>query len=114
MMNERMNQNRVYLFILIDNVDPSSLILGAGLSQIRMEGSADDDIIQTVSVHVQNGDGVAEVSSHLSSGQIVKLKETTAGQENNLKKVIFCVKDRGWFCLLEFKNESQFVFFIFI
>ncbi len=51
-----------------------------------MERNADDNIIQTISVHVQNGDGVAEVSSDLSSGQIVKLKEAPTGQENNLKK----------------------------
>ena len=105
-MNEIMNQNRVYLFILIDNIDPSSLILGTGLSQISMEGSADDDIIQTVSVHVQNGDGVAEVSSNLSSGQIVKLKETTAGQENNLEKAMSHVRDCGFLNLILRMNHN--------
>ena len=51
-----------------------------------MEGSPDDHVIVAVPVDVQNRDGVSEVGPHLGPGEVVKLKKSSSGQENNLDK----------------------------
>ena len=71
-----------HLSALVGDDDPAGLVLPLGVVEVGVEGGADDDIVQLVSVQVGHAHRVAEVGADLLPRQVEQVLQLAVVQHH--------------------------------
>ena len=73
----KQEKNSVYLFSLVDDINTACLVFFHG---VAMQRRSDGNVIQPVSISIQDGHGMSKVSTDLAARQIVQMEQSLAGE----------------------------------
>ena len=74
----------VYLFILVDNINAPRLVSAVREAEVSVHGSANYNVIQSISINIADSHAVSEVGPDLVAGQVVELLHGGAREEDDL------------------------------